>query len=408
MIRVVDLAALMAAPGVLIVDGQMPAPALPLPIWRMRRLGDGWVLGQADGEAQPMPAAPAGVLGVLAAQPPEWFAHWPAPEPPPLLPDAAACAAWLAGEWLAATQRNAGLRAELAALRAEHEQARQAMAHWQRSAGQAPPVAARLLHADHPRGAASLAPGRTQFDRILPVPLDGACTLGLHLHEALCGAGSSLRLRLLGAESMRIAAAWRIPGAALQPGWLTLDLPMPAPIWGETALVEITAELASGDTLALSGPDAALRLQRAAGAPRFAVSPFHDAEEAGAALPPAGLRCALPEMIWRGHQRHARLAPGETAELMLPAVPVSGFDTLHAVLIAVGGALQASLWCADAGSGWRDARDGMLDLPLVLPVAARGAPAVRLALRATGTQPVAVEWRALTAARMAALDLRPG
>ena len=111
-------------------------------------------------------------------------------------------------------------------------------------------------------------------------------------------------------------------------------------------------------------------------------------------------------MIWRGQQRHARLAPGEAAELALPAVPLAGFDTLHAVLAAVGGAVQASLWCAEAGSGWRDARGGALDLPLVLPVAASGSPAVRLALRATGTQPVAVEWRALTAARMAALELR--
>jgi len=406
MIHVVDLAALMTAPALLILDGEAPAPALPLPIWRMRRTTDGWLLSQAEGEAQPLLAAPAGVLGVLAAQSPEWLAHWPAPETPPILPDAAACAAMLVGEWLAANQRNAALRAELVALRAEHEDARQAMAHWQRSMGQAPPAAAQLLHADDPRGGAALSPGRTQFDRILPVPLDGACTLGLHLREALCGAGSCLRLRLLGAESMRIAAAWRIPGAALLPGWLMLDLPMPAPIWGETAMVEITAELAPGDTLALSAPDAALRLLRAKGAPRFAVSPFHDATEAGGALPPAGLRCALPAMIWRGQQRHARLAPGEAAELALPAVPLAGFDTLHAVLTAVGGAVQASLWCAEAGSGWRDARDGALDLPLVLPAAASGSPAVRLALRATGTQPVAVEWRALTAARMAALELR--
>ncbi|MCX7374644.1 MAG: hypothetical protein NTW56_19790, partial [Alphaproteobacteria bacterium] len=66
MIHVVDLAALMTAPALLILDGEAPAPALPLPIWRMRRTTDGWLLSQAEGEAQPLLAAPAGVLGVLA------------------------------------------------------------------------------------------------------------------------------------------------------------------------------------------------------------------------------------------------------------------------------------------------------------------------------------------------------
>jgi hypothetical protein len=243
---------------------------------------------------------------------------------------------------------------------------------------------------------------------VLPTRLDAATALGLHLHAAQCGAGSALRLRLLGAESMRAAGTWRVPGPALLPGWLMLDLPMPAPSWGETAMVEITAQLAGGDTLALSGPDAALRLLGAQGQPRFALSPFHDLAEAGGALPPAGLRCELPGMIWRGQQRHARLAPGAAAELGLPAVPLAGFDVLHAVLGTVGGPVQASLWCGAAGSGWREARDGLLDLPLELPLGLRGAPAVRLLLRAVGTQPVAVEWRALTAARMAALDLRAG
>lgn len=406
MIRVVDPAALMAAPALLIADGATPAPDLPLPVWRMRPDGDGWLLAQAEGDAVELHAAPAGVLGVLAAREPAWYACWPAPEPPALLPDADACIGLLARELHATITRNAALRAELAALRAEHEDARQAMAHWQRSMGQQPPAPAQPLHSDHPRDAIALPPGRTQFDRILPVPLDGACTLGLHLREALCGAGSSLRLRLLGAESMRIAGVWRIPGPALLPGWLMLDLPMPAPVWGETAMVEITAQLAPGDGLALSGPDAAVRLLRAVGTPRFAVSPFHDAAETGAALPPAGLRCALPDLIWRGRRRQARLLPGECAELALPAVPVAGFDTLHAVLGSVGGAVQASLWCGETGTGWREARDGALDLPLVLPVTASGAPEVRLALRAIGTQPVAVEWQGLSATRMAALDVR--
>lgn len=408
MIRVVDPAALMAAPALLIVDGDAPAPVLPLPMWRMRADGVDWLLAQGAGEAVPLHAAPAGLLGVLAERPPAWFADWPAEEPPMLLPDVTALAGLLAEELRSATARNAALGAELVALRAEHEDARQAMAQWQRDMGQAPPAAPRLLHADTPRAAAALLPGRLQFKRMLPACLDAATALGLHLHAAQCGAGSALRLRLLGAESMRMAGAWRIPGPALLPGWLMLDLPMPAPIWGETALVEITAQLAPGDTLALSGPDAALRLLRAEGAPRFAISPFHDPAETGARLPPAGLRCELPSMIWRGLQRDARLDPGQSAELTLPAVPLAGFDTLHAVMGAVGGAMQASLWCAGAGSGWRDAHEGLLDLPLELPLGLRGAPPVRLLLRAVGTQPVVVEWRALTAARMAALDLRTG
>ncbi len=392
-----DIAALMAAPRLLLLDTGVPAPDVPLPLWRASPRGADWVLhaeGSAPGEAVPLRAAPGGLLGVLAAAPPAWLALWPA-EPPPVLPEAAPL---LAAALADSEARNASLRAQLLALRAEHEDARTAMAGWLRSAGQAPPGAPRLVHDEPAVPAPPLAPGTHRWARSLPASADAATALALHLPAAACGPGTMLRVRLLGAESERVAGAWIVPGPALAPGWLTLDLPLPAPPWGETARVEIAAHVATGDTLAISP---ALRLLASPGGPRFVLSPFHDPSAEGLRLAPAGVRLGLPDAVWGEAPRVAALQPGGSAELMLPAVPLGGFDALHVTLAIAGStSLQAALWCGRNGTAWRDAApDGTLDITLPVGVAA-SAP-VRLLLRAPGTLGARVEWRGLSVSRAA-------
>ncbi len=400
MILVADIAALMAEPAVLILDGDMPAPALPLPLWRMRREGQAWVLARNEvGAPSPLHAAPLGVLGVLAADDPAWLSLWPGTEPPLVLRDVASCAALLAAQLQAALARNGALRGEVLALRAEHEAARLAIAHWQRSAAQTAPAAPSLLHTDTLGPMHELPVGRTRLARVLPVPLDQTCTLGINIRAALCGIGTSMRVRLIGAESARVAASWHVPGSALLPGWLMLDLPMPAPIWGETALVEVTIDVAPGASLVFADPAPSLRLFRSHGAPRFQVAPLHDSTEVGMGLPPDGIACALPDAIWRGRPRQLLLQPGGSGELTLPAVPVAGFDAVHASLVVSGGPVQAMLACGDICTGWRDVQHGELELVLALPAQATGHASVSVAMRAMGASPAQVEWRNLRASR---------
>ncbi len=437
-----DLAALMSSDAALLLDADMPAPTMPLPLWRAVRVGADWLLRPIrDGGATRLPAeaavashpgaavsphaasdagagvsfssvtptglglemvaTPAGVLGVLAGTPPVWLDAWP-DEPPPVFADAAALAAALAGHMLRGRRRNAELREALVALRIEHEDSRLAMARWMRSTGHAWPQAPRLEHADTPAGGAPLDPGRTRLRRVLALEVGNVSALALHVAETDCGPGSALRLRLLGQESRTVLGAWVVPGEVLRDGWLALDLPMPAPPVRETASVEIDIDLAPGDRLALGAPPA-LRVSKTEGMGRFVHAAHWDGLSHGLTLPPGGAWLGLPAHIWHGVPRRLLLAPGESRELRLPALPVAGLDRLVARLRLLGGsAMQAELHGPGTGTGWRDfTPDGVLEMALDLPVAAAAAMPLTLGLRQLGPLSCGVEWQELAGLRAA-------
>lgn len=400
-----DLARLMASPAALVIDAAMAAPPLALDLWRVAPLDGAWLLhpeGESPAGGTPLCATPAGLLGVLAPEAPPWLAFWP-DEAPLWLSDAQALAGILTKRMLAMQRANAGLRAALVALRSEHEDSRIAMARWMQSQGQGWPEAPSLVHADQPAGGAPLPAGRLRRRRLLPVEVGGLCAVALHLAHAECGPGTLLRLRLVAHESGRAIGAWLVPGEVLRPGWLMLDLPMPAQPWRETAAVELDIDLAAGDTLALSA-QTELQLFRAGGTPRFTQAAHWDGAAHGLLLPPPGIRLGLPGHVWEGVPRHLTLRPGEEREVLMPALPVLGLDMLHARLRLVGGsAMQAALACPGGATGWRDFDgDGVLEMALALPVAAPPALPLRLLLRQIGPAACGVRWDGLTGSRLAA------
>ncbi|MBC7432317.1 MAG: hypothetical protein H7345_09655 [Rubritepida sp.] len=399
-----DLAALMCSDATLLLGDAAPAPDLALPLWRAVPLGEDWLLrpeGSQAGAGLALAAAPAGVLGVLSASPPPWLAAWPA-EPPPVFADVAALAAVLAAMMLHGRRRQAALREALVALRLEHEDSRLAIARWMRSAGQGWPQPPRLVHAETPADGPPLRQGRSRLRRVLPAEVGEVAALALHLAEADCGPGSALRLRLLGEESRIVLGAWLVPGEALRRGWLALDLPMPVAPRRETAVVEIDVDLAQGDVLAL-GDSPALRLNKTEGMGRFTQAAYWDGLALGLSLPPGGVWLGLPAHLWAGVPRRLVLAPGETREVRLPAVPVLGLDRLMARLRLLGGAaMQAALHGPETATGWRDfAPDGTLEMALPLPVTAPAVMPLTLTLRQLGPAACGVEWQALAGMRAA-------
>lgn len=399
-----DMAALMTADAAVLLAEGAQAPALPLPLWRVTRLGEDWLLhseGEAAETGMALPAAPAGIVGIVAPAAPAWLALWPA-EPPPLLPDAAALAIAFASHMQEGRRRNAELRAALVALRQEHEDSRQALHRWMRSVGQGFSPTPRLEHNDVPGAAAPLPPGRTRLRRVLSLEVGNVANLGLHLAQVACGPGTSLRLRLLAEESNTVLGAWNVPGEVLRAGWLALDLPMPAAPRRATASVEIDVDLAPGDLLALNAPPA-LRLAKSEGMARFVQAAHWDGASHGLVLPPAGVQLGLPPHVWQGVTRRLVLAPGEGREVRLPAVPLQGLDQLVARLRLLGGsAMQAALHAPGTATGWRDfGSDGALEMVLPLPANAAPVLPVTLSLRQLGPDACGVEWQALAGRRAA-------
>ncbi|RVT90616.1 hypothetical protein EOD42_23585 [Rhodovarius crocodyli] len=401
-----NLPAFMSAPLSLLLAEDAPALPAPIPQWRVAARDGHWLMmaqGSASpGPALPLPAAPGGLLGVIAATTPAWLTEWPG-EAPALLADGTALAGLLAARLLAAEARVGDMSASLVALRAEQEEARVAMASWLRSAGQAPPQAPTLIHADTPDASPVLWSGVSTWRRSLPSEIAGVTALAVHLKAVAAGPGSVLGLRLIAEESGRLAGAWRVPGEALHEGWMTLDLPMPAPPWRETAAVEVSIALAPRDTLALSVTEGlpALQVLRARGGARFQHSPWWLEQEAGRPMPPSGVWCSFPDDIWQGATRTALLhGHGETS-LGIPSLPLAGYDLMRAVLRVSGGSdVQAALSCGGRGTGWVDAQlDGDIALSLAISPEAWPAAPVRVALRALGSGGAVVEWREIRAAR---------
>jgi hypothetical protein len=263
-----------------------------------------------------------------------------------------------------------------------------------------PPVLA-LEALPSPAGhAAALENERTSLGQALGASLEGIAALALHVAEA-APPGVRLRVRLYGAESGRVHGSWVVPGEAMRPGWLALDLPMPVGPVRETACLDLRADLPSPGSgrLALALEDRRAPADRAAmqaGAPgeralavrlwtapfgrRLTMAPHWDWEEielsllpSSCAAPPGvplGVRVQLPAQVWdaallpEGRVERvalgaepprlvASMGGGERCLLVLPAVPVSGLDLLQAeVFTAMGDAslLEGALWLQPAGA----------------------------------------------------------
>lgn len=459
--------ALRAAPGALatlctggpalLLLGGIEAAALDLPgiaLWRAAAAPDApgalclhAAADPAPAATLPLPALPAGVLGILAAADPEpLLAAWAGLAPPPVVRAASAAEALpglarlLAGA-LAARQVEAGrLLAGQALLREEAEETRIAMARLVQGIGDEPPAAPLLAIAATPDPAcrAEAEEGGLVLAQRLGCSLEGISAIGLHL--AAVAAPGPLRVRLLGEESGRVRAAWHVPPDDIAPGWLALELPTPLGPLRETAMLEVVAEAGLGLSLeaaeappelcptvaagaAPPGRALALRVWTAPFGRRAVLAPWWDWEAAD--LPPA-LAQRLPEQVWaaarvvagRGQalalgeegplRPQVALAPGEApALLLLPAIPTAGVDLVEAevaVRLGEAGALEAALWLQPAGlplagmgdlsltrpgarsTGWRraDAARGAITLALRLPPGPGGALAVALALRHAG------------------------
>ena len=294
----------------------------------------------------------------------------------PLLP--AGVTPVIGGDPLAALLRLMAMAvAEMAASRAEAEAARDAAI---RVLGHRPGIAPRLM-LDVPPDPAARAPARVRqpFGR----PAEGVCAIALHLTDAGCGAGSLLRVRLLVEEVIR--GAWIVLGGETEVGWLTLDLPEPLRTGAAEVVIEVAAEVAEGDRLALSasGAGAAPLALRAWTAPagRY-VMPRH-ADWAALGSTPKGVPYAVPldgveaegaetRLIGLGDEAAKLLVdvPGGSAVLALPPLPAGPAELLRLDITRVSGDADVALSVGTLESGWRsfDA-DGALTLTLPLPAA---------------------------------------
>lgn len=437
-------------PLLLVVEGVEDTAALVLPglsLWLVAPDAAGQRLYRPGGDPSravlPLPAPPADILAVVApdrTRAAPLLAAWAeaAPDAPPLIEAATADAALAAlapralAAWAAERAQAGELQRAMAMLRQEAEETREAMLALQTAvSGQAPPPAPVLALAAEPSAAHALAmqAGQAHLGQGLGVSLEGLSALALHVREAPAAPGVRLKLRLYGAESGRVFGAWTLPGEALAPGWVTLDLPSPIGPVRETACLDLRAEMPEGGRLALSledrlappdravsvenaGPQEralALRLWTAPFGRRFTLVPHWNWEELDLPLLPAGVPVRLPTQLWssallpagrvervalgaEAPSLVATLQGGETCLVVLPAVPVSGIDLLQAELaVRIGdpALLEAALWLQPAGS-WVAAEE---DLSLLAPgsrwsgwrrpgpAGAPGGDALRIALR---------------------------
>jgi len=271
-----------------------------------------------------------------------------------------------------------------------------------------------LTHAPAPDGGVMPARVRQPLGR----PVEGLCTVELHL----AGAGPRSLLRAWLSVGGRVMGAWVVPGPALVPGWLPLDLPSPLPP-GQAAVLDVAIDLAETDRLALSaghtpaGPAAlALRLQ-AAGPARQVLPQYFDWAATGQAIAP-GLLHALPEgalsaarltgargrLVAAGAEPPRlllELPPGGTADLLLPSMPCGVADLAVLDLACPDGAagtLEATLLAGPPEAAaprrsppQRADAEGHLHLALPLPATPGGAVRLGLRLHHAGTVPLTVE-----------------
>ncbi|MGX9963287.1 DUF6212 domain-containing protein [Roseomonas sp. F4] len=438
-----DLSALMSGrTAVLAIAGLPGLEGLELPgieLWLATRNGKTFRLHRPNAAAEPaatlpLTLPPPGAVALLARTAEEgrpvaqwWQSAMGQPAPLVLAADAAtalpALLARLAAEVQTAQERCVRLERQLAATRVDYEETRIAIASVTRTLGHRPPAPLSLVAALEP--SAQRIGVATEGERLflrqpLARKLEGLAALAVHVGAISAATSGPLRLRVLGEESGRIAAAWTVPMESVTEGWLTLDLPTPLGPDRETAVLEITADVAGPHSLAFSlepnwvpaavacgradgsdqGRALAMRIWTARLGERFVVPAHWDWNEAGASLPLTGVPLAIAPAEreaarilagnWSGLGQATRLAltGTEPALLALPRVTVLGTDVLR-----LGWSLQGSaarpvgigVWVVPAGhpvtgldslaaegsfSGWRDATPGQDgSLTMLLPLA---------------------------------------
>lgn len=355
------LLALTLAGGLLTRPGSTPAHQLPLPGWARP-------LALLGAEAERLrPLLPAGV---------------------PLAADATALLGVVAGALREAS-------ASRDAAEAERDRLLRALAT-------PPPLARRVT--DLPPSKATMALPVTQP---LGRAAEGICAIELHL----AAPGGGLNVRLLAGG--RVLGRWRLPAAALTPGWLSLDLPQPAPPGPAKAVLEIIPEGEGASPLLSASsaePGASLALRVNLAPPGWSVLPLHFDWAASFAPCPA-LPLPLPEAVLAAAEAEgarvelvatgeevprllAELAAGSEATLRLPPVPVGPTDLLraHLLLPNPGPGMSAAIAVSTKGgtveSGWRDIAP---DLPVALPLPPGPMARITIALRNIGAVPGTVE-----------------
>jgi hypothetical protein len=473
--------ALGGAPSLIVLEGVAGAARLKLEglaLWHASATPGGFLLhrGARAPEAglMPLTLAMPGLLAIVApdAAAAREIGAWTrevSDLSPPVIEarDAAAALGPLTGLLLrdldhARAQLGEAQRA-LAATRMDYEETRVAMGSVLRSLGNRPPAA---LHPVLSTRSAALAvqPVRRQL-RLRQRPglvVREIAALAFHLATAACGPEALLRVRLVAVESGRVLGSWLLPGHALEPGWVTLDLPAPAPSLRETALIELEAELSEQDRLSFSLEDLtsgaetalevlegeadqadralALRIWTAEAGSRFVLARHWRWDDSGMNLPEAGLPYLLPEAEWsrtvviEGQARAvglgrevprpvAVLEESTTTLLALPAVRTAGLDVVRVelrLLAGTAGQARAAIWLRDpsrlAGvedpaldrpgtraSGWRSFDgNGRCIITLRLPATVEQAVQVVVGVSSPQPQldaPCAIELRAISALR---------
>lgn len=415
--------ALGGAPSLIVLEGVAGAARLGqegLAVWHASATPGGillhWGVTPPEAELMPLSLAIPGLLAIVApdadaAGPIAAWVRKVADLSPPVIEAAEARAALapLSGLLLRAlndTQARLGeAHRALAATRVDYEETRIAMGSVLRTLGSRPPAALRPVLSAQPGMRVVHPAGRCLRLRQRPgLVVREIAALALHLASAACGPEALLRVRLVAAESGRVLGSWRLPGHALEPGWVTLDLPAPAPPLRETALLEIEAELAEQDELSLSLEDLtsgeetavevlegqagqrnhalALRIWSAEPGSRFMLARHWCWEDSGTTLPEAGLPYLLPEAEWArtevlegkaqsiglGHEVPRPVAVLEenvTTLLAPPAFRAAGLDVVRVELRLLAGQVaraRAAVWLRDPAR-LQGAADPALDLP---------------------------------------------
>jgi hypothetical protein len=474
--------ALGGAPSLIVVEGVAGAGSLALEgltVWHARTTPQGMLLHRGarapDTDLMPLTLALPGVLAIVAASADDaqaisaWIRNASDLSPPVI--EAASGQQALAPLTGLLLRRLDQMRAQLgqvqrsmAMTRMDYEETRIAMGTVLRTLGNRPPAALRPTLSTRPASQAVRPAGqRLRLRQVPGIVVREIAALAFHLATATCSPDMLLRVRLVAVESGRVLGSWLLPGHALEPGWVTLDLPTPAPALRETAMIEIAAELGERDSLSLSleemttdratalavlegEADAAdralaLRVWTAGVGSRFVLARHWQWDEKGLSLPDAGLPYLLPESDWsrsvviEGKARAlglgqetprpiAVLEENTSTLLGLPAIQVAGMDVVRVelgLLAGMPGRVRAGIWLRDASrldslsdaeldrpgtrfSGWRDfdAHDERCVITLGLPVTAENTVQVVIGLSAPHPQtgaPCAIEVQAVSALR---------
>jgi hypothetical protein len=272
----------------------------------------------------------------------------------------------------------------------------------------APPLA-RLVLDLAPAGVATLP-----VTQPLGRAAEGLCGIALHVAEP-GAAPLAVTLR----TATRLLGRWQVPPAAQARGWLSLDLPEPAPAGAAEAVVEVAGDARL--SAAAADPAAPLALRAMAAGSGWSVLPLHFDWAASFGVPAlplplphsllgaAEVTGAVATLLALGEEP-ARLLldlpPGAEASVALPPLDPGPADLLRLRLLlrdGVPGEVEATLAIGDATVGPRSLAPAA-DFALPLPPGT--APRIGIGLRHAGAAQAVVEIASIALAAGAAGEPR--